>query len=248
MAGHSKWANIKRRKGAQDAKRSKLFSKMVKEITVAAKEGGSDPDANPRLRTAIDNAKGVNMPKDNIQRAISKASSDERNYEPVTFEGYGPGGIGIYVECLTDNRNRTVSTVRSLFTKKGGNLGKNGSLQFIFEQKGVFEVDKDNVNTEDFELELIDAGAQSIEEEEDFYVITTSREDFGNMQKKLKEKGIEPRKSQLQRVPNYRKSVDLETARKVLNLVDAFEDEDDVQNVYHNLEMTEELEKELTQQ
>lgn len=245
MSGHSKWANIKRRKGAQDAKRSKIFSKLVKEISVAVKEGGAEEEMNPRLRAAIANAKGENMPKENIKRAISKASSDSTSFEPVNFEGYGPGGVAIFIECLTDNNNRTVSAIRSIFTKKGGSLDKKGSLEFIFDQKGIFEVDKDQINSEDFELEIIDAGAEDIEDADNFYIITTAREDYGNMQKKLDELGIEAKKSGLRRIPNHRKAVDMETAKKVLDMAETFEDEDDVQQVYHNLEMTEELEQAL---
>lgn len=246
MAGHSKWANIKHRKGAQDAKRAKIFSRIVKEITVAAKESGPDPDANPRLRLAINNAKGVNMPKDNIQRAINKASADDYHLDPENYEGYGPGGVAVFVECLTDNHNRTVSSIRSIFTKKGGSLGKNGSLEFVFDQKGVFQIEADKINMEEHELELIDGGAEDIEEANDLIIVTTAREDFGNMQKKLDDMGIEVKNAELQRIPNHTKETDLATAKQLLDMVETFEEDDDVQNVYHNLEMTEELEKELS--
>ena len=142
MSGHNKWSTIKRKKGAQDAKRSKIFSRLVKEIQIAAREGGADPTMNPRLRLAIQNAKGANMPKDNIERAISKGSSDDTNYQEITFEGYAPHGVGIFIECLTDNKNRTVSNIRAIFTKKGGSLGTNGSLKFVFDRKGVFTIPK----------------------------------------------------------------------------------------------------------
>ena len=163
MSGHSKWSTIKRKKGAADAKRSKIFSKIVKEIQVSVREGGADQDANPRLRLALQNAKGANMPKDNISRAISKASSDGANYQEVAFEGYGPGGVAIFVECLTDNNNRTVSQIRSIFTRRGGSLGTNGSLSFLFDRKGVFTIPKKGLNPEEFELEIIDAGVRSEE-------------------------------------------------------------------------------------
>ena len=179
MSGHSKWSTIKRKKGAVDAKRSKLFSKIVKEIQVAVKEGGPDDEVNPRLRLAIQNSKGVNMPKDNISRAINKASSDGANFQEVTFEGYGPGGIAVFIECLTDNNNRTVSIIRSIFTKRSGTLGTNGSLSFLFDRKGVFTVPKGEIDPDEFELELIDAGAEDIEDESDVYIITTALEDFG---------------------------------------------------------------------
>ncbi len=243
MSGHSKWSTIKRKKGALDAKRSKAFSKIIKEITVAVKEGGgADPDSNPRLRTAIANAKGVNMPKDNVARAISKASDkDSANFMEVTYEGYAPGGIGIFVECTTDNLQRTVSNVRSYFTKHNGSLGKNGSLSFIFDRKGVFTFPILDWDIEELELEIIDAGAEDIELEEDFVTVTTALEDFGTMQKKLEELEIETESAKLERIPNNTEALDVESAKKVLKLIDVIEEDDDVQEVYHNLEMTEEL-------
>lgn len=243
MSGHSKWSTIKRKKGAADAKRSKIFSRLVKEIQVAVRESGSDPESNPRLRVAIQNAKGVNMPKDNIERAISKADSDGANLETVTFEGYAVGGVAIFVECLTDNNNRTVSNVRSIFNKRNGSLGTNGSLSFLFERKGVFEIPKGDFDMDNFELELIDAGAEDIEVEDDMITVTTALEDFGSVQKKLEELKIEPEKSELVRIPNSMKTVDVETGLQVLRTIDAFEDDDDVQNVYHNMEITPELEQ-----
>ncbi len=244
MAGHSKWANIKYRKQAQDAKRSKLFSKLSREIEVAIKEGGADPEFNPRLRMAIQNAKSANMPKDNIERAIKKATQSPTNLEEVTFEGYGPGGVAIFVEAMTDNNNRTVSEVRAIFNKRGGNLGQRGSLKFIFDRKGIFRIPADKFN-EEVELELIDAGAEDIEESEGFIVITTSFEDYGKMSNKLNELGIEPESADLQRIPVSTKEVDAETARKVLRMIDDLEDLDDVQNVYHNMELTDEIMKVL---
>jgi YebC/PmpR family DNA-binding regulatory protein len=243
MSGHSKWSTIKRKKGALDAKRSKMFSKIIKEITVAVKEGGGpDPESNPRLRTAIANAKGVNMPKDNISRAISKAGDkDSANFQEVTYEGYAPGGIGIFVECTTDNLQRTVSNVRSYFTKHGGSLGKNGSLSFIFDRKGVFTFPAGDLDLEELELELIDAGAEDIEVEDGFITVTTALEDFGSMQKKLEELNIETESAKLERIPNNTETLDVESAKKVLKLVDVIEEDDDVQAVYHNLEMTDEL-------
>ena len=242
MSGHSKWSTIKRKKGALDAKRSKMFTKVIKEITVAVKEGGADEMANPRLRLAIANAKGINMPKDNVQRAINKASDkDSANFMEVTYEGYAPHGIGVFVECTTDNLQRTVSNVRSYFNKYGGSLGKNGSLSFIFDRKGVFNFPQNDIDLDDLELELIDAGAEDIEVEEGIITVTTAMEDFGNMVKKLEELKIEPESANLERIPTNMETLDVETAKKVLRLIDVIEDDDDVQNVYHNLEMTEEL-------
>jgi len=244
MSGHNKWSTIKHKKGAADARRSKIFSKLSKEITVAAKIGGTDTESNSRLRLAVQNAKGQNMSKDVIQRAIYKAEKDTANFEENTFEGYGPGGIAVFVECLSDNNNRTVSTVRSLFTKFGGHLGTNGSLNFLFERKGVFMLKKSEISDlEEFELEMIDVGAEDFEEYEDMLVITAAMEDFGNISKKLEDLGIEPENQELQRIPLNTTKLDLDNAKKVLRLVERLEDDDDVQKVYHNLEITDELQE-----
>lgn len=246
MSGHSKWSTIKRKKGALDAKRSKMFSKIIKEINIAVKEGGADPDSNPRLRMAITNAKGVNMPKDNVSRAINKASDkDSESFVETTYEGYAPNGIAIYVECTTDNLQRTVANVRSYFNKFGGSLGTNGSLSFLFDRKGVFTVPKADIDQDTFEMELIDAGAEEIELEEEFFTVTTAMEDFGLMMKKLEELGVEPENASLQRIPKETVTLDLESARKVMKLIDFFEDDDDIQNVFHNLEISDELMAEL---
>jgi len=246
MSGHSKWSTIKRKKGAIDAKRSKIFSRISKEITIAVKDGGgSDPEMNPRLRTAVANAKGQNMPKDVIKRAIDKAEAGGENYSEVTFEGTGPGGVAIFVECLTDNNQRTVSNVRAIFTKRGGELGKNGSLSYLFDRKGVFTILKGDKDIDELELELIDAGLEEIEDADDMLILTTALEDFGNMQTKLEEMNIEAENSELQRIPNMRKELDVETSKKALKLVEFLEEDDDVQNVFHDLEMTDELEKAL---
>ena len=246
MSGHSKWSTIKRKKGAADAKRSKIFSKIVKDITVAVKEGGPDPDSNPRLRLAIANAKGVSMPKDNIERAISKGKDkDSANFTELTYEGYLSHGIAVYLECTTDNQQRTVSNIRAIFNKYSGNLGTNGSLSFLFDRKGVFTVPKGEIDPEEFELEMIDAGAEDIEEEDGFFSITTAMEDFGTMQKKLEEMGIEPENAELQRIPHDTVKLDKEDALKILKVVDIFEDDDDVQKVFHNLEITDEMMEEM---
>lgn len=242
MSGHNKWSTIKRKKGALDAKRSKIFSKIIKDITVAVKEGGPDPEANARLRLAVQNAKGANMPKDTLQRAISKANDKgTASLMEVNFEGYAPHGIAIFVECLTDNNNRTVASVRSLFTKYGGNLGNNGSLGFLFERKGVFSIKKEGKDPEELEMTLIEAGADDIEQDEEYFTVYTKMEDFANMQRGLEAAGLEAESAELQRIPNDTVTLPLEQGLKVLKLINMIEDDDDVQNVYHNLEMTEEL-------
>jgi len=242
MSGHSKWSTIKRKKGAADAKRGKIFTKIIKEILISAREGGGDPDSNARLRLAIQNAKGANMPKDNIERAIKKAvGADAVSYTETSFEGYAPHGIAVFAECLTDNNNRTVASVRSAFNKFGGNLGTNGSLSFLFDRKGVFSITNEGKNIEELELEMIDAGAQDFEVDDDTITITCAKEDFGSVSRKLTDLGIEPEESGLKRIPNDTKKLDVDSAKKVLKFIEALEDDDDIQNVYHNLEMTDEL-------
>ena len=246
MSGHNKWSTIKRKKGANDAKRGKIFTKIIKEIIISAREGGGDPESNSRLRLAIQNAKGANMPKDNIERAIKKAvGSNADNYIETSFEGYAPGGIAIFVECLTDNNNRTVASVRSAFNKHGGKLGTNGSLSSLFERKGVFTIKNEGIPTDDLELELIDAGGEELEVDEDIITITCAMEDFGNINKKLDEMGIEPEEAKLERIANITRSLDIESAKKVLKFIEVLEDDDDIQNVYHNLDMNDELANEL---
>ena len=249
MAGHNKWSKIKRKKGVADAKRSKIFSRIIKEITVAVKEGGNgDPDFNPRLRLAMANAKGANMPKENVERAIKKAlDSDSAALHQPTYEGYAAGGVAIFVECTTDNLKRTVSNVRAIFNKKGGNLATSGSVDFMFERKGVFILEAGEWDMEELELELIDGGAEDLERDEETGEITVTVDftDFGNMQSKLEELKLEPKSAGLERIPTTNSEVDMNTAKKALALIDALEEDDDVQNVFHNLEMTEELEAAL---
>ena len=239
MSGHSKWSTIKRKKGAIDSKRGKLFTKLIKEITVSASTGGSDPEANPRLRSAVQNARGMNMPKDTIQRAIQRADRDDSSFMELTFEGMLPFGIGVVVDCLTDNRNRTVGNVRAIFNKRGGNLGTNGSLSFMFERKGVISLSKGKMDPDEFELELIDAGVDEIELEENTFMITTPMEEFHNVQKKLQEMGLEPESANLQRIPNDTIELTLEQSLQIMKIIEEFEDDDDVQSVWHNLEVTE---------
>lgn len=241
MSGHNKWSTIKRKKGAIDAKRSKIFSRIIKEITISVRESGTDPDNNPRLRLALNNAKGANMPKDNIQRALSKADKDNTSLVEITYEGYAPNGIAVFIECLTDNTQRSVSNIRSLFSKRGGSLGTNGSVGFMFDRKGVITIPKGNLNLDDFELEIIDSGAEEIDIQDDIIVITTALEDFGLVQKKLDQMGIEAENASLQRIPQETKSLEVSQGLRVLRLVDEFEDDEDIQNVYHNMEVTDEM-------
>lgn len=246
MAGHSKWANIKHRKGAQDKRRSKLFTKVLKEIAVAIKENNNngDPDSNPALRNALSNARGINLPKENIDRAIKKATgADADHYEQLTFEGYGPHGVAFFIECTTNNANRTVANVRSIFNKNSGSLGTNGSLEFLFDRNGVFTLLKESLDwdLEELQLELIEAGAVSFEDEEEIFIVYTAITEFGNMAAKLDALGISVQNAELQRIPLDMKALSLEQAQDILKLIDAFEDDDDVQNVFHNMELTDEL-------
>ncbi|MEM9857702.1 MAG: YebC/PmpR family DNA-binding transcriptional regulator [Bacteroidota bacterium] len=242
MSGHSKWSTIKRKKGANDAKRGKIFTKLIREITIATREGGGDPDGNPRLRLAIQNAKGQNLPKDNIERAISKASGSEaEDYQELTYEGYAPHGIAVFLECATDNQNRTVQSVRSLFSKYGGSLGVNGSVDYMFERKGIFLIKQtESIDEDELTLALIDGGAEEVNFIEGYAELTTAMEDFGNMQKKLEALNLEAESAELQRIPTTTLSLNDEDFADVMKLIDAFEDDDDVQKVYHNLEATEE--------
>lgn len=225
-------------------KMAKQFSRIGKEIAIAVKAGGPNPESNPALRRCLLNAKGVNMPKDNVERAIKKASgADAEQYDEITYEGYGPGGIAIFLECTTNNPTRTVANVRAIFNKFEGNLGKNGELTFIFDRKGIFTLDKSNLTMDwdSFELEMIDAGAEEIEEDENEVIITSSFEDFGSINHKFEELGIEPKSAELQRLPNNTKALPLEQAQNILKMLEKFEDDDDVQQVFHNMEITEEL-------
>ncbi|MEM9934521.1 MAG: YebC/PmpR family DNA-binding transcriptional regulator [Bacteroidota bacterium] len=242
MAGHSKWANIKHRKGAQDKKRSKMFTKLLKEISVAAKEGGPDPDANPRLRLAIQNAKKANVPKDNISKAVNKGSgNDGTSYEELTFEGYGPHGVAVFVECLSDNNNRTVANVRSYFNKYNGSLGKSGSVDYMFERKGVFIIKQEGIDEEELTMELLDAGLEDLEVADDTYIATCQFEDYGSLNAKLEEMKIEAESTSLERIPTTMVDLALDPAKSVMKLIEIIEDDDDVQSVFHNLEMTPEL-------
>ena len=246
MSGHNKWSKIKRQKGATDAKRSKAFSRILKEVTVAVKESGPDPDGNPRLRLLMQNAKGVNMPKDTLMRAITKASDkDSAALQELTFECYAPHGIALFIECLTDNNMRSVANVRSIMNKFGGTLGTNGSLGFIFDRKGVFQIKRTDISMDldSFEMELIDGGLEEMESDEDYITLYTAMEDFGTMVKKLEDMKIEVESAELQRIPNTTKTIDEESMRKVLKIVELLEDDDDVQAVYHDMEIPEDFEE-----
>ena len=224
-------------------KMAKTFSKIGKDIALAVKAGGTDPESNPALRRCIQNAKGANMPKDNVERAIKKASgADAENYEEITYEGYGQGGVAFFVECTTNNPTRTVANVRAIFNKFDGNLGKNGELAFIFDRKGIFTIDKSQIKSEwdDFEMEMIDGGAEEIDQDENEVLITTAFEDFGSMSHKLDELGIEAKSAELQRIPNITKGMTDDQFKANMKMLERFEEDDDVQNVFHNMEFTEE--------
>ena len=246
MSGHNKWSKVKRRKGAADSRRSKIFSKIIKEITVAVKESGGEPDSNARLRVAVANAKGANMPKENVERAIKKANeSGGEDLIELTYEGYSPGGIALFIECTTDNQNRTIANIRSYFNKHGGNLATQGSVDFLFDRKGVFTFQKSDLDEDEFSLQVIDAGAEDVELDDGYFTITTALGDFGNMLKKLEELGITPETAELQRIPKSTQIVDTATARKVLRLIDIIEDDEDVNAVFHSLELTEDIMAEI---
>lgn len=236
MAGHSKWANIRFRKGAQDAKRGKIFTKLIREITVATRMSGGDPDANPRLRTAIDKALGQNMPKDNIERGIKKGTGEleGQNYEEVSYEGYGPGGVAVLVECATDNRNRTVSEVRHAFTKHGGNLGTDGSVAYLFDKVGVLIYPPGS--DEDALMEAaLEAGAEDVTSNDDQSIeVLTVVDRFHTVVQAMTEAGHKPELAELTRRPSMEVSLDNEGAEKMLRLLDVLEDLDDVQNVFSN--------------
>ncbi len=240
MSGHSKWHNIKNKKGKADAKRGKIFTKMARKIAVAVKEGGDDPDYNPALKAAIDSAKAENMPNDNIDRAIKKAAGegDNANYEAITYEGYGPSGIAVMVQCLTDNRNRTAPDVRHAFDKNGGNLGTDGSVSFLFDRKGQLGIElKDGMDPETVEMDAIEAGAEDIRMEEDGIEIITAPEDYQAVRKNLEEAGYTFVISEITYLPQTTTVLDdPEDRKKMYKLIDQLEENDDVQAVIHNWE------------
>jgi YebC/PmpR family DNA-binding regulatory protein len=247
MAGHSQFKNIMHRKGAQDAKRSKIFAKLAREITVAAKLGMPDPAMNPRLRGAIQAARAENMPKDNIDRAIKKSQAgDEDNFENVRYEGFGPGGIGVIVEALTDNRNRSASEIRSAFSKNGGNLGETGSVSFMFDQVGRIEYPADVADADAMFEAAIEAGADDVTSDEDGHEIITAADSLNEVATALEEKLGEPRKSALVWKPQNSIEVDGDAAATLLKLLDALDDNDDVQQTYANFELSDSVLESLT--
>jgi YebC/PmpR family DNA-binding regulatory protein len=243
MSGHSKWSTIKRKKGALDAKRGKLFTKLIKELTIAAREGGGDPTGNPRLRLAIDNAKAANMPADNVERAIKKATGELEGatISELTYEGYGPGGVAILVEVATDNKNRTVAEVRHIFSKQGGNMGESGSVAWMFEKKGVISLPKQNKNEDEIMEIVLNAGAEDLQSEDEFYEIQTDIESFEPVRKALAEKKLNLDNASLQWIAKNTINVEGENAEKMMKLIEGLEDCDDVQNVYSNADFDEEF-------
>jgi YebC/PmpR family DNA-binding regulatory protein len=242
MAGHSKWANIQHRKGRQDKLRGKLFSKLSKEITIAAKMGDPDPDHNPRLRMAIKEAKVLSMPKDNIDRAIKKAiGGDAENYDEIRYEGYGPGGVAVIVEAMTDNKNRTASTVRSTFSKVGGNLGETGSVGFMFDRKGeiVYPVSAGDADT--VMMAAIEAGAEDVQSDDESHVILCADTDLNDVSTALEADLGESESTKLIWQPNIMSDLDLEGVEKLMRLVDALEDDDDIQKVTTNMDASDEV-------
>ena len=243
MSGHSKWATIKRKKAATDAKRGKMFTKLIREITVAARDGGGDPNFNPRLRLAVDNAKAGNMPTDNITRAIKKGTGEIEGvtYEEVTYEGYGPAGVALYIETLTDNQKRTVADVRHILSKHGGSLGTTGSVAWQFHRKGQIYVDASR-HTEDAVFEAaIEAGADDVSNEGDEFVVTAEATAFHEVQEGMKAGGVEFERAELHWVPQNEVRVERKDAEKLIKLVDALEDCDDVQQVSSNADIDEEI-------
>jgi len=239
LAGHSKWANIKHRKAAQDAKKGKVFTKVAKEITVAAKLGGGDPEMNPRLRMALDKAKTVNLPKDNVDRAIKKGTGEgnDANFEDVMYEGYGPEGVAILVQALTDNKNRTVSEVRSTMAKKNGNMGEAGCVSWIFEKKGVINIPVNNIGEDEIMSLAIDAGAEDVETGDDSYEIICDPADYEYVKKTIESENIPYEYAEVTMRPKTTIEVKGENAKKVINLIEALEDLDDVQEVYANFDI-----------
>ncbi|MCQ2612476.1 MAG: YebC/PmpR family DNA-binding transcriptional regulator [Treponemataceae bacterium] len=244
MSGHSKWATIKHAKGAADAKRGQLFTKFIKEISIAARMGGGDPNSNPRLRTAILKARASNMPKDNIERAIKKGTGELGNavFEEKLYEGYGPNGVAILVEVLTDNNNRAAANVRNIFNKTSGNLGATGSVSYMFNRKGVIEYDAEAVSEDEVMEAGLEAGAEDITSEDGVITVTTDPNDFATVLEALQAKGWEALSAEVSMVPDTYVNLDKEAAAKMQKLVDRLEEDDDVQNVYHNAEYPEDFE------
>lgn len=244
MAGHSKWATIKRKKAGNDAARSKIFSRIIRELTIAARDGGGDPSGNPRLSLAIENAKSNNMPKDNIERAIKKGTGElgsGQSFEEIVYEGYGPGGVAYFVEATTDNSTRTVGEVRNAFARFGGNLGTSGSVSYLFDQKGVITIPSDGINKDNLMLEAIDAGAEDINDDDpEMLEVTTVREDLFTVRNRLEKNGYHIKSAELQWIPKTEVKVDQGAALTNFKLMNLLEENDDVSNVFSNMRMDDE--------
>ncbi len=249
MSGHSKWSTIKRKKGAIDAKRGKVFSKLIKEITVAARQGGGDPAGNPRLRSAITAAKVENMPKDNIARAIDKGTGggDGANYEEILYEGYGPGGVAVLVECMTDNRNRTVADIRHFFARSNGNLGENGCVAWMFDKKGQILVERASISEDELMDMAIECGAEDVIEDENEYQVLTGLDTFNDVRDALEEHGVQIIEASISMIPkNIIEVTEENIASSLLKLLENLEDHDDVQKVYANFDLEESLMENLS--
>ncbi len=249
MAGHSKWANIKHKKGAADAKRGKVFTRLIKEITVAARMGGGDPAANPRLRSAIASAKSENMPKDNIARAVKKGTGEIEGevYEEILYEGYGPGGVAVLVECMTDNRNRTVADIRHYFSKSNGNLGESGCVNWMFDKKGLILIDKEAANEEELMDVALEAGAEDVVEEDTEFQVITAPEEFDAVREAMEEGGVTFIEASVSMIPQNTVEVTEEkVAKSLLKLLESLEDHDDVQNVHANFDIDDQLMEQLS--
>ena len=242
MSGHSKWHNIQNKKGKADAKRGKIFTKIGRELMIAVKNGGPDPDNNPKLRDAIAKAKAANMPNDTVQRSIKKASGElgAVDYERIVYEGYGPSGVAVIVDTLTDNKNRSAGNVRSAFTKGGGNMGTTGCVGFMFQEKGEIVIEKGELDEEELMMMALDAGAEDFNsDEEEVFIITTTPEDFGTVREALEAEGLEFLEAAVKMIPDTYTEIDEEAAKKFQKMLDLLEDDDDVQEVYHNAEFPE---------
>lgn len=243
MSGHSKWSSIKHKKGAADAKRGKIFTKLIKEITVAARMGGGDPDGNPRLRTAIAAAKAENMPKENIERAVKKGTGELEgvSYEETSYEGYGPGGVAVLIECLTDNKNRTVADVKHFFERYGGNLGEPGCVAWMFEKRGLIVLEKDKVNEEELIDLALEAGAEDVTEEETEFEVVASPQEFEAVKQALDNAGLPYTLAEISMIPQNTIKVEGKKAQQMLTLTQALEDHDDVSHVYANFDIPDEV-------
>ncbi|MHB8905837.1 MAG: YebC/PmpR family DNA-binding transcriptional regulator [Melioribacteraceae bacterium] len=241
MSGHSKWATIKRKKGALDAKRGKIFTRLIREITIAARQAGGDPDGNPRLRLAIDNAKSANMPADNIDRAIKKATGELEGSQisELTYEGYGPGGVALLIEVATDNKNRTVAEIRHIFSRGLGNMGETGSVAWMFERKGIITLKRDGKSEDDLMEIVLDAGADDLTTEEDFFEVTTTLENFETVRKKILDNKLIVENASLQWIAKNSVPIKGDEAEKLMKLIEALEESDDVQNVFSNADFIE---------